>query len=82
MVYINLIQTEVLNRIMFSTIITIAIIIVILYMLFGSVLIDVLKGFLLLLIFPIQFLGAFLGFLLEAGLFVGGLWLVVTIFGL
>lgn len=67
---------------MFSTIITIAIIIVILYILFGSVLIDVLKGFLLLLIFTIQFLGAFLGFLLEAGLFVGGLWLVVTIFGL
>ena len=67
---------------MFSTIITIAIIIVILYILFGSVLIDVLKGFLLLLIFPIQFLGAFLGFLLEDGLFVGGLWLVVTIFGL
>ena len=67
---------------MFSTIITIAIIIVILYILFGSVLIDVLKGFLLLLIFPFQFFGAFLGFLLEAGLFVGGLWLVVTIFGL
>jgi hypothetical protein len=67
---------------MFSTIITIAIIIVILYILFGSVLIDVLKGFWVLLLFPIQFLGAFLGFLLEAGLFVGGLWLVVTIFGL
>ena len=42
----------------------------------------ILKMLLLLLIFPIQFLGAFLGFLLEAGLFVGGLWLVVTIFGL
>lgn len=67
---------------MFSTIITIAIIILILYFLFGGILIDVLKGFLLLLIFPIQFFGAFLGFLLEAGLFVGGLWLVVTIFGL
>ena len=67
---------------MFSTIITIAIIILVLYFLFGGILIDVLKGFLVLLIFPIQFMGAFLGFLLEAGLFVGGLWLVVTIFGL
>ena len=67
---------------MFSTIITIAIIILVLYFLFGGVLIDVLKGFLFLLIFPIQFFGAFLGFLLEAGLFVGVLWLVVTIFGL
>ncbi len=67
---------------MFSTIITIAIIILVLYFLFGGILIDVLKGFLVLLIFPIQFFGAFLGFLLEAGLFVGGLWLVVTIFGL
>ena len=67
---------------MFSTIITIAIIILVLYFLFGGVLIDVLKGFLFLLIFPIQFFGAFLGFLLEAGLFVGGLWLVVTVFGL
>ena len=67
---------------MFSTIITIAIIILVLYFLFGGILIDVLKGFLVLLIFPIQFMGAFLGFLLEAGLVVGGLWLVVTIFGL
>ena len=55
---------------------------IILYMLFGSILIDVLKGFLLLLLFPLQLIGALLGFLLEAGLFVGILWLVVTIFGL
>lgn len=67
---------------MFSTIITIVIIIVVLYILFGGTLIDALKGFLFLLLFPLQFFGAFLGFLLEAGLFVGILWLVVTIFGL
>ena len=67
---------------MISTIITIAIIVIILYMLFGSILIDVLKGFLLLLLFPLQLIGALWGFLLEVGLFVGILWLVVTIFGL
>lgn len=67
---------------MFSTILTIAIIIIILYLLFGGVLFDVLKGFLSLLLFPIHFLGGFVGFLIEALLFVGLLWLVVTIFGL
>lgn len=67
---------------MFSTIITIAIIVIILYILFGSTLIDVLKGFVLLLLFPLQLIGALWGFLLEAGLFVGVLWLVVTVFGL
>ena len=67
---------------MISTIITIAIIVIILYILFGSILIDMLKGFLLLLLFPLQLIGALWGFLLEVGLFVGILWLVVTIFGL
>jgi hypothetical protein len=67
---------------MISTIITIAIIVIILYILFGSTLIDVLKGFILLLLFPLQLIGALWGFLIEAGLFVGVLWLVVTIFGL
>ena len=55
---------------------------IILYILFGSTLIDVLKGFVLLLLFPLQLIGALWGFLLEAGLFVGVLWLVVTVFGL
>ena len=55
---------------------------IILYILFGSTLIDVLKGFFLLLLFPLQLLGALWGFLIEASLFVGVLWLVVTIFGL
>ena len=67
---------------MISTIITIAIIVIILYILFGSTLIDALKGFILLLLFPLQLIGALWGFLIEAGLFVGVLWLVVTIFGL
>ena len=55
---------------------------IILYILFGSTLIDALKGFSLLLLFPLQLIEAFWGFLLEAGLFVGILWLVVTVFGL
>lgn len=67
---------------MISTIITIAIIVIILYILFGSILIDVLKGFILLLLFPLQLIGALWGFLIEAGMFVGVLWLVVTVFGL
>jgi hypothetical protein len=67
---------------MFSTIITIAVILLVLYFLFERTLIDVLKGFLFLLLFPLQFFGAFIGFVLEAALFVGVLWLVVTIFGL
>lgn len=50
---------------MFSTIITIVIIVVILYILFWSVLIDVLKGFLLLLIFQSSFSGRFSDFFLR-----------------
>ena len=64
------------------TLIVIIVVLVILIKAFGPVLLDILSVIWSILIWPISVIGGLLGFILEAGLFVGLLWLVVTIFGL
>ena len=62
-------------------ILTIAIVVVVIK-LFGPVLLDILSWLRGILTLPFALIGGFLGFLIEALLFVGLLWLVVTLFGL
>ncbi len=64
-----------------SIILTIVIVVVVIKI-FGPVLLDLLSWLLGLLTLPFALLGGFIGFLIEALLFVGLLWLVVTLFGL
>lgn len=49
---------------------------------FGPVLLDILAHLWDILTLPFALIGGILGFLIEALLFVGLLWLVVTLFGL
>lgn len=62
--------------------ILIIVIVVIVIKLFGPVLLDILVRLWDILTLPFALIGGFLGFLVEALLFVGLLWLVVTLFGL
>lgn len=64
-----------------SIILTIVIVVVVIK-LFGPVLLDILSWLWNILTLPLALIGGFLGFLIEALLFVGLLWLVVTLFGL
>ncbi len=64
-----------------SIILTIVIVVVVIK-LFGPVLLDILIWLWDILTLPFALIGGFLGFLIEALLFVGLLWLVVTLFGL
>lgn len=64
-----------------SIILTIVIVVVVIK-LFGPVLLDLLVWLWNILTLPLALIGGFLGFLIEALLFVGLLWLVVTLFGL
>lgn len=64
-----------------STILIIVIVVVIIKF-FGPVLLDILVRLWDILTLPFALIGGFLGFLVEALLFVGLLWLVVTLFGL
>jgi hypothetical protein len=58
------------------------VIVVVVIKLFGPVLLDILIWLWDILTLPFALIGGFLGFLIEALLFVGLLWLVVTLFGL
>ena len=58
------------------------IVLVVVIRFFGPVLLDILSWLWGILTLPFALLGGFLGFLIEALLFVGLLWLVVTLFGL
>ncbi|MCI7408291.1 MAG: hypothetical protein SO162_02260 [Candidatus Onthomorpha sp.] len=62
-------------------ILTIVIVVVVIKF-FGPVLLDILSWLWDILTIPFALIGGFLGFLVEALLFVGLLWLVVTLFGL
>lgn len=62
--------------------ILIIVIVVIVIKFFGPVLLDILVRLWDILTLPFALIGGFLGFLVEALLFVGLLWLVVTLFGL
>ncbi len=64
-----------------SIILTIVLVVVVIK-LFGPVLLDILSWLRGILTLPFALIGGFLGFLIEALLFVGLLWLVVTLFGL
>ena len=64
-----------------SIILTIVIVVVVIK-LFGPVLLDILSWLRGILTLPLALIGGFIGFLIEALLFVGLLWLVVTLFGL
>ena len=66
---------------MLSMILTIEIVVVVIKF-FGPVLLDILSWLWDILTIPFALIGGFLGFLVEALLFVGLLWLVVTLFGL
>ena len=66
---------------MLSMILTIVIVMVVIKF-FGPVLLDILSWLWDILTIPFALIGGFLGFLVEALLFVGLLWLVVTLFGL
>lgn len=64
-----------------SIILTIVLVVVVIKI-FGPVLLDLLVWLWNILTLPLALIGGFLGFLIEALLFVGLLWLVVTLFGL
>ena len=64
-----------------SIILTIVIVVVVIKI-FGPVLLDLLVWLWNILTLPLALIGGFIGFLIEAFLFVGLLWLVVTLFGL
>ena len=64
-----------------SIILTIVLVVVVIK-LFGPVLLDILSWLWNILTLPLALIGGFIGFLIEALLFVGLLWLIVTLFGL
>ena len=64
-----------------SIILTIVIVVVVIKI-FGHVLLDLLVWLWNILTLPFALIGGFIGFLIEALLFVGLLWLGVTLFGL
>ena len=64
------------------TVILIIVVVVVVIKFFGPVLLDILAHLWDILTLPFALIGGILGFLIEALLFVGLLWLVVTLFGL
>ena len=64
-----------------SIILTIVLVVVVIKI-FGPVMLNLLVWLWNILTLPLALIGGFLGFLIEALLFVGLLWLVVTLFGL
>lgn len=65
---------------MLSMILTIVIVVVVIKF-FGPVLLDILSWLWDILTIPFALIGGFLGFLVEALLFLGLLWLLITLFG-
>ena len=64
------------------TVILIIVAVVVVIKFFGPVMLDILAWLWDILTLPFALIGGILGFLIEALLFVGLLWLVVTLFGL
>ena len=64
------------------TVILIIVAVVVVIKFFGPVLLDILAWLWDILTLPFALIGGIFGFLVEALLFVGLLWLVVTLFGL
>ena len=63
------------------TVILIIVAVVVVIKFFGSVLLDILARLWDILTLPFALIGGFLGFLVEALLFLGLLWLLITLFG-
>ena len=63
------------------TVILIIVLVVIVIIFFGPVLLDIRAHLWDILTLPFALLGGFLGFLVEALLFLGLLWLLVALFG-
>ena len=63
------------------TVILIIVAVVVVIKFFGSVLLDILAHLWDILTLPFALIGGFLGFLVEALLFLGLLWLLITLFG-
>lgn len=63
------------------TVILIIVAVVVVIKFFGSVLLDILAHLGDILTLPFALIGGFLGFLVEALLFLGLLWLLITLFG-
>lgn len=67
---------------MILSIILIIVLVVVVIKFFGPVLLNILSWLWNIFTLPFALIGGILGFLIEALLFVGLLWLVVTLFGL
>lgn len=63
------------------TVILIIVAVVVVIKFFGSVLLDILANLWDILTLPFALIGGILGFLVEALLFLGLLWLLITLFG-
>ena len=63
------------------TIILIIVVVVVVIKFFGPVLLDILAWLWDILTLPFALIGGILGFLVEALLFLGLLWLLITLFG-
>lgn len=63
------------------SVILIIVIVVVVIKFFGPVLLDILAWLWDILTLPFAFIGGFLGFLVEALLFIGLLWLLMALFG-
>lgn len=63
------------------TVILIIVAVVVVIKFFGPVLLDILAHLWDILTLPFALIGGFLGFLVEALLFLGLLWLLITLFG-
>ena len=63
------------------TVILIIVAVVVVIKFLGSVLLDILAHLWDILTLPFALIGGFLGFLVEALLFLGLLWLLITLFG-
>lgn len=67
---------------MLLSIILIILVVVVVIKFFGPVLLNILAWLWDIFTLPLALIGGILGFIIEALLFVGLLWLVVTLFGL
>ncbi len=63
------------------TVILIIVAVVVVIKFFGPVLLDILAHLWDILTLPFALIGGFLGFIVEALLFLGLLWLLITLFG-
>lgn len=64
------------------TAIVIVVLVVVLIKFLGPVIVELFEWLVDLFMLPLAIIGGFLGFIIESLLFIGLLWLIVTVFGL